>query len=427
MERGLRILVVGAGGREHALVRRLAASPSAGALFAAPGNPGTDELAAPVPIGATEVERLADWAAANRIDLVVIGPEAAIERGLADLLQDRDIPVFGPTRAAAELEWSKAFAKRFCTEFGIPTAAYAVFDDPERAMAHVDASSLPLVVKVDGLAAGKGVWICETREQARTAVLSALIDGAFGASGGRIVIEEFLTGEEASVVALCDGERVAPLPPARDYKRLGDGDVGPNTGGMGGYAPHPDIDDLTLADIAQTILQPAIDGLRAMGRPYRGALYAGLMLTAAGSKLLEFNCRFGDPETQVTLPLLEGDFAQTLRDCATGRLDPGAVRWRAGAAACVVLAAPGYPERAMTGSPIDGISDAEAIGATVLHAGTARRNGALVTAGGRVLSVVGEGATLAEARRLAYAGAERITFPGRQMRRDIGARQAARV
>jgi phosphoribosylamine---glycine ligase len=229
------------------------------------------------------------------------------------------------------------------------------------------------------------------------------------------------------VVALCDGARLAPLPPARDYKRLGDGDRGPNTGGMGGFAPVPEIDEIALDGIVRTILQPAIDGLRAMGRPYRGALYAGLMLTPAGPKLLEFNGRFGDPETQVMLPLLGGDFARMLLNCANGRLDPGAVRWRPGAAACVVLAAAGYPERAETGAMIDGVADAELAGAAVLQAGTARRDGALVTAGGRVLSVVGEGATLEEARRIAYAGAARIRFPGRQLRRDIGVLQTAPV
>jgi phosphoribosylamine---glycine ligase len=425
MQGGLRILVVGSGAREHALLRRLAASPSAGALFAAPGNPGTDRLAAPVPIGATEAERLADWAAANQIDLVVVGPEAALERGAADRLRERGVPVFGPTRAAAELEWSKAFAKRFCDEFGIPTAAYAVFDDPARALGHVATAPLPLVVKVDGLAAGKGVWICRTRDDAASAIGAALVDGAFGAAGGRVVVDEFLDGEEASVVALCDGERIAPLPPARDYKRLLDGDRGPNTGGMGAYAPLPEIDDLALADIVRTILQPAVDGLRAMGRPYRGALYAGLMLTPTGPKLLEFNCRFGDPETQVMLPLLDGDFGRMLLDCAHDRLDPGAVRWRPGAAACVVLAAPGYPERPQMGAVIAGVAEAEAAGAAVLHAGTALRDGALVTAGGRVLSVVGQGATPFDARRVAYAGADAIRFPGRQLRRDVGVLQAA--
>ncbi|HEU0115687.1 MAG TPA: phosphoribosylamine--glycine ligase, partial [Thermomicrobiales bacterium] len=375
MEGGLRILVVGSGAREHALLRRLAVSPSVGALFAAPGNPGTDLLAAPVPFGATEVGRLAAWAGANRIDLVVVGPEAALEQGLADRLQARGIPVFGPTRAAAELEWSKAFAKRFCDEFGIPTAAYAVFDDPARALVHAAAAPLPLVVKADGLAAGKGVWICRTRDEAAAAVRGALVDGAFGAAGGRVVIEAFLSGEEASVVALCDGERLAPLPPARDYKRLADGDRGPNTGGMGAYAPLPEIDDLALADITRTILQPAVDGLRAMGRLYRGALYAGLMLTPAGPKLLEFNCRFGDPETQVMLPLLAGDFARLLLDCARGRLDPDDVEWRAGAAACVVLAAPGYPASYPKGIPISGLEEVAAAFApdqlVVFHAGTA--------------------------------------------------------
>ena len=416
----LSVLVVGSGAREHALIWALSRSPSVGALWAAPGNPGIAALADVVNLGATEVDAIADWAAACGIGLAVIGPEAPLALGLADLLRARGIRVFGPDRAAAELEWSKAFAKDFMRRHGIPTADHAVFVDCDAAEAFARRADYPLVVKADGLAAGKGVLICASPLEAEAAIRSVLAERAFGAAGDRIVIEEFLEGEELSLIALVDGERMAVLPPARDYKRLEDGDRGPNTGGRGCYAPVDDLSPALLGLVRETILAPTVAGLRAEGRPYRGALYAGLMLTARGPSVLEFNCRFGDPETQVILPLLEGDLAQALLDCAEGRLDPESIEAAPGAAACVVLAAEGYPQSPRRGDEIHGIDDAVREGALVFHAGTGLRDGHLVTDGGRVLSVVGMGFDVAEARERAYAAAGQIHFHGMQMRRDIG-------
>jgi phosphoribosylamine--glycine ligase len=414
------VLVVGSGAREHALVWALSRSPSVGTIWAAPGNPGIATLAETVNLAATDVDAIADWAQALRIGLVVVGPEAPLALGLADRLRARGIPVFGPDQAAAELEWSKAFAKDFMRRHGIPTAAYDVFEDADAALDRVRRADYPLVVKADGLAAGKGVLICTTLAEAEAAIRSVLVERTFGGAGDRVVIEEFLEGDELSVIALVDGERVAMLPPARDYKRLKDGNRGPNTGGMGTFAPVDDLPPGLLATVQETILEPTLAGLRAEGRPYRGALYVGLMLTPTGPSVLEFNCRLGDPETQVMLPLLEGDVAALLRSCAEGRLDPGSVRASAGAAVCVVLAAEGYPEAPRKGDPILGIGDALHAGAHVYHAGTALRDGRLVTDGGRVLSVVDTGFDLREATERAYAAAELIHFPGMQMRRDIG-------
>ena len=413
------VLVVGAGAREHALVWALAQSPLVRELWAAPGNPGIASLANVVDLSVTDVAAIADWAAEREIGLVVVGPEAPLALGLADRLRERGIPVFGAGRAAAELEWSKAFAKAFMRRHRIPTAAYAVFDDLPAALDYARDAAYPLVVKADGLAAGKGVVICQTPAAAAAAIRAMLVEGAFGEAGGRVVIESFLAGEELSVIALVDGERIAALPVARDYKRLRDGGAGPNTGGMGSYAPVTNLAPDLLDVVRQTVLQPAVAGLRAEGRPYRGALYAGLMLTPDGPQVLEFNCRFGDPETQVILPLLESDLALLLRDCALGQLDPDVVAARPGAAACVVLAAPGYPEKPRTGDPITGIAEASERGALVFHAGTVLKDGRLVTNGGRVLSVVGTGSDLTEAAELAYHTAKAIRFDGMQMRRDI--------
>ena len=413
------VLVVGSGAREHALVWALSRSSSVGRIWAAPGNPGVATLAEAVPLNVSEVEAIADWATSHRIDLVVVGPEAPLALGLADLLLERGIPVFGPSRAAAELEWSKAFAKDFMRRHGIPTAAYRVFTEAEAALDFARHAEYPLVVKADGLAAGKGVLICASSAEAEAAIRSVLIERAFGAAGDRAVIEAFVEGDELSVIALVDGERIAMLPPARDYKRLNDDNQGPNTGGMGSYAPVDDLSPDLLRVVRETILEPAVAGLRAEGRPYRGALYAGLMLTRDGPVVLEFNCRFGDPETQAILPLLEGDVAELLRSCAEGRLDPESVRTSPGAAVCVVLAAEGYPELPRRGDVISGIGDAIHAGAWVFHAGTALCKGRMVTAGGRVLSVVETGFDLAEAAECAYAAAELIYFPGKQMRRDI--------
>jgi phosphoribosylamine--glycine ligase len=413
------VLVVGSGAREHALVWALAQSPSVSEVWAAPGNPGMAAMAQIVDLPATHVEAIADWAAAHAIGLVVIGPDAAVALGLADELHKRNVPVFGPTQTASELEWSKSFAKAFMARHGIPTADYAIFDDAQEALAYVGEGALPLVVKADGLAAGKGVLICQTRDEAVAAVLSIMDDRVFGAAGDRVVIEEFLTGEELSVFALVDGERYAILPLARDYKRLLDGDRGPNTGGMGSFAPVASVDETVVQDVRERVLEPVIAGMRAEGRPYRGVLYVGFMLTATGPKVLEFNCRFGDPETQAIVPLLGGDFANVLLSCSEGRLDVDTIEVRPGAAVCVVLASAGYPERPRTGDVIEGVATARDAGALIFQAGTALRDGRLLTNGGRVLSVVATGAELAEATSRVYAAAEKITFPGKQVRRDI--------
>ena len=413
------VLVVGAGAREHALAWALARSRSVAEIWAAPGNPGIATIAQTISLPVTEVHAIADWAETHDIGLVVIGPEAPLALGLADLLHARGIPVFGPSRAAAELEWSKAFAKDFMRRHGIPTAPYGVFSELEAAVDFIRTAGAPLVVKADGLAAGKGVLICATQAEAEEAVHSVLVDRAFKAAGDRVVIEAFLEGEELSVIAVVDGERIAMLPPARDYKRLRDGDLGPNTGGMGSYAPVKDLDPDVLARVRERVLEPAVAGLRTEGRPYRGALYAGLMLTTEGPMALEFNCRFGDPETQVILPLLDLDLGELLLSCAEGRLATERIATRPGAAVCVVLAADGYPDRPRAGDPIHGIEEAIETGALIFHAGTAHSDGWLVTNGGRVLSVVGTGANLAAGAASAYTAADLIQFDGMQLRRDV--------
>jgi phosphoribosylamine--glycine ligase len=413
------VLVVGAGAREHALVWALSRSPSVRQIWAVPGNPGIATVAQTISLPVTDVEAIADWAEAHDIGLVVVGPEAPLALGLADLLDARGITVFGPSRAAAELEWSKAFAKDFMRRHGIPTAPYGVFTEFEAAVDFIRAAGAALVVKADGLAAGKGVLICATPAEAEDAVHSVLVERAFQAAGDRVVIEAFLEGEELSVIAVVDGERTAMLPPARDYKRLRDGGLGPNTGGMGSYAPVNDLDPGVLARVRECVLEPAVAGLRAEGRPYRGALYAGLMLTSQGPMALEFNCRFGDPETQVILPLLDLDLAELLMSCAEGRLATDSIGTHPGAAVCVVLAADGYPERPRAGDPIQGIDATLETGALVFHAGTGVRDGRLVTNGGRVLSVVGRGPDVATAAAHAYAAADMIQFDGMQLRRDV--------
>ncbi len=416
---GLRVLVVGSGGREHALVWAVAKSPSVARVWAAPGNDGMTSQATLVPLAATDVAGITAWAGEHAIDLVVIGPDAAVAAGLADALQAAGIPAFGPSQAASELEWSKAFAKDFMARHDIPTASYGTFDDVDGALAYVAQAPVPLVVKADGLAAGKGVIICETREQAADAVRSIMQERAFGDAGARVVLEEFLTGAELSVFALIDGERYAVLPLARDYKRLSDGDAGPNTGGMGSFAPVTDVPASVLDEIRKRVLEPTIAGMQREGRPYRGVLYIGFMLTPDGPKVLEYNCRFGDPETQALLPLLDVDIAQLLLQCAQGRLTADRVAVRDAAAVCVVLASAGYPEQPRAGDPISGIVDAEKRGALVFQAGVKRDGDKLLTNGGRVLATVGVAESLSAARDLAYAAAADITFAGRHIRHDI--------
>jgi phosphoribosylamine--glycine ligase len=360
----------------------------------------------------------------QRIDLAVVGPEAPLAAGIVDAFQAGGLRVFGPSRAAARLEASKIFAKTFMRQHGIPTADHQIFNDYDAARGYVEQQDRPLVIKADGLAAGKGVIICDGAAQAVDALRRLMVEREFGAAGATVLIEERLAGPEVSVLAFSDGRTVAPMPPARDHKRIYDGDHGPNTGGMGAYAPVPDLDEAALLDIRRTILQPAIDGMAARGTPYVGVLYAGLMLTPGGMQVLEFNCRLGDPEAEVLLPLLETPLDQVLLACVEGRLDQVQVRWRRGACATVVLAAPGYPGSYPKGLPIAGLDDVGAAFApdqlVVFHAGTTGPADRPVTSGGRVLAVSGLGDDLDAALAHAYAAAQRIHFEGMYYRRDIG-------
>jgi len=416
----VRVLVVGSGAREHALLWKLAQSPRRPRLYCAPGNAGTARLAENVPIPSDDIDALALWADEQAIDLTIVGPEAPLARGIADAFAARGRALFGPTQAAAQIEASKAWAKALLVRHGIPTARAEIVADLDAARRALDAFGTPVVVKADGLAAGKGVTVAATRAEAEAAVRACLVERVFGAAGERVVIEECLAGPEVSVLAFVDGERVVPMVPACDYKRVGEGDTGPNTGGMGAYAPPALATPELRARVQREILEPTAAALVAAGRPYRGVLYAGLMVTAEGPKVLEFNCRFGDPETQVILPLLASDLLDIVEAVVAGHLEQAPVRWRAGAACGVVLAAQGYPGPYPTGMPIRGL-DTAPDDALVFHAGTRATAEGIVAAGGRVLTVVGQGPDRAAARERAYAAVAGIQFEGCYYRRDIAA------
>lgn len=421
----MRILIVGSGGREHALAWKVAQSPRVSHLYVAPGNAGTSQLAENVPLQADDIPALVSFANEKNIDLVIVGPETPLAAGLADALGAAGRRVFGPSRAAAQIESSKAFAKSFMARHHIPTARFAVFTNFDQAAEHLHTVDYPVVIKASGLAAGKGVIVPDSIEEADVALRQIMRQREFGSAGDQVVIEERLTGEEISLFAFTDGSTVKAMPPAQDHKRLLDGDRGPNTGGMGAYAPVPAAicPPALIEQITRKVLQPAVDGLRAEGMPFVGVLYAGLMLTAHGPRVLEFNCRFGDPEAQVILPLLDSDLIDIAETCVNGKLAAIDIRWmnHAKACACVVMAASGYPGRYPSGREIMGL-DAALGNALVFHAGTQRINERVVTAGGRVLNVTGLGDTLPDALSAAYSTVEQISFEGMQYRRDIGER-----
>ncbi len=421
----MKVLVVGGGGREHAIVWRLAQNPTIDRLFAAPGNPGIARDASCIPVAADDVPAILALVEDERIDLTVVGPEGPLVAGLVDELSARGRLVFGPTREAARIEGSKAWAKDLCRRHGIPAARSVAVTSMSEAIDALGGFEPPFVVKADGLAAGKGVVIAEDRDVALGALTAALEHGAFGEAGATVLIEEHLQGREVSAFALSDGRDVLPLALAQDFKRVGDGDAGPNTGGMGAYSPVPFVDDATARRIWRDVLEQTVGAMESDGVPYRGVLYAGLMITEDGPKVLEFNARFGDPETQALLPLLGSDLAELCLACAEGNLALYRANLSPQACVTVVLASAGYPEAYETGLEIDGLEDAESVeGAMVFHAGTAERQGRVVTSGGRVLSVSALGADLAEARARAYEACSRVSFEGMHYRRDIAARAA---
>ncbi|MBN8845516.1 MAG: phosphoribosylamine--glycine ligase [Sphingomonadales bacterium] len=422
----MNILLIGSGGREHALSWQLAQSPSCAKLYAAPGNPGIEIYAECVPIAADDIDALIAFVRAHAIDFVVVGPEAPLVAGLADRLREIGIPAFGPSAAAARLEGSKGFTKDLCARAAIPTAAYVRCTTAEEALAVIEGFSLPVVIKADGLAAGKGVIIAETRADAEAAI-EDMFGGAFGGAGAEVVIEEFMTGEEASFFALSDGTDVIAFGSAQDHKRVGDGDTGPNTGGMGAYSPAPVLTAELEAAVMDRIIRPTVKALAAEGTPYVGVLFAGLMLTNEGPKLIEYNCRFGDPECQVLMMRFKGDFAALLHAAATGALAAAeAPAFAHDYALTVVMAANGYPGTPEKGGAIRRIADAEAGGVRVFDAGTAREERTLVAAGGRVLNVTATGKSVTEAQARAYAAVDKLDFPSGFCRRDIGWREVAR-
>lgn len=417
----MKVLVVGSGGREHALCWKIAQRPGT-EVYVAPGNIGMVDVATLVNIKVDDIAGLVDFAKAEGIDLTVVGPELPLTLGIVDAFQEAGLACFGPNKAAAKLEGSKAFSKELMKKYGIPTAAFDTFTDVDKAKAFVDEIGVPCVVKADGLAAGKGVIICMTREEADKAVEDMLTDHAFGDASATIVIEEYMVGPEVSVLAFADGKTVLPMVSAQDHKRIFDGDKGPNTGGMGAYSPAPVYTEALSAEVNKTIIEPTIAAMAAEGTPFTGILYTGLMLTEKGPRVLEYNVRFGDPETQPIMVRMKSDIVELFQACVDGKLDEAALEWHDEAAVCVIMASGGYPASSEKGVPIHGLDDIAAEEAIVFHSGTAEKDGEIVTNGGRVLGVTAKDATIKGAIDKAYAAVEKINFDHMQFRRDIGAR-----
>ena len=414
----MKVLVIGSGGREHALLWKLSQSPSVTDVYVVPGNDGMSDVASLIPIKGNE--DIIDFARLMQVDLTVAGPETVLTEGLADEFEKRGMAFFGPSKAAARIEGSKGFAKALMKKYGIPTAAYETFDDEEKAIAYLKANdTYPIVIKADGLASGKGVIIAQSEEEAIDTVKDMLEGHTFSGAGRSVVIEEFMEGEEASMLCFCDGTNVVPMISAQDHKRIFDFDKGPNTGGMGAYAPAPVMTKEMCEEVNVRILRPIVAAMKKEGYPFKGCLYAGLMITSEGPKVVEFNCRFGDPETEAVLPLFDGDLARVMLDCVHGTLSDEAVVWKKACAVDVVLASEGYPASHSSGEVISGIEDAKKAGCLVFHAATVKKNGQYVVNGGRVLNVVALADTLAEAKAKAYEGVSRISWRGMQYRHDI--------
>lgn len=423
----MKVLVIGGGGREHALVWKIAQSPLVDTIYCAPGNPGIAEKAECLPIAVDDLQGLLAFAKEQAIDLTVVGPELPLTLGIVDLFEQEGLLVFGPSKKAAQLEGSKAFCKDIMAKYGVPTAAYGVFTDRDEAVAFVDKEGAPIVVKADGLAAGKGVVVAQSVAEAIEAVDNIMLDKAFGEAGSQVVIEAFLAGEEASFIALTDGKEVLPLASSQDHKPVFDDDKGPNTGGMGAYSPAPVVTDELYDEVVETVIKPVVKGMAAEGCTYHGVLYAGLMIDNGKIEVLEFNARFGDPEAQPLLSRMKSDIVPVLIACAKGDLAGATLDWHDQAAVCVVMASGGYPAPFEKGLPISGLADAAKIDdLTVFHAGTKEIDGTITNSGGRVLGVTGRGATVEQAIAKAYEGVAAISWQGVHYRKDIGAKALKR-
>jgi phosphoribosylamine--glycine ligase len=423
----MKVLVIGSGGREHALVWKLSQSKQVKRIYSAPGNPGIARLAELVDISAEAVPELARFASGKGIDLTVVGPEAPMAAGIADAFEKEDLKILGPSQKAAQLEYSKVFAKNFMHKYHIPTASYETFVDCERALQFLKSVSFPLVIKASGLAAGKGAVIVNYREEAQTVLKQMMVEKALGKSGEEVVIEEYLDGEEISLMAFCDGKSIVPMALSQDHKKVFSGDEGPNTGGMGTYAPVTFVSEQELGTMQDKILQPTLEGLQQEGIEYKGIIYAGLMLTSAGPKVLEYNCRFGDPEAQSVLPLLETSLVEVCEAVIEGRLSRLEIEWKKSYATCVVLASSGYPGPYEKGKEIHGLEEVSENEGMIFHAGTKLVNGRLLTAGGRVLGVTALGENLEKSIEKAYRLVDRIHFEGMQYRNDIGRKGVLRT